>query len=85
MDISVNKVIKSLLRSKFSEWYSDELTEKFINGDDDEPLDISPARMQCIGECLFMEVIELLQDNSHIVVNGFKHAGIHQALSTYTD
>ena len=32
LDISVNKVIKSLLRSKFSDLYSDELTEKFING-----------------------------------------------------
>ena len=76
MDISVNKVIKSLLRSKFSEWYSEELSEKFINGDDDEPVDISTARMKCIGGRWLMEVIEYLQDNPHIVVNGFKHAGI---------
>ena len=50
MDISVNKIIKSLLRLKFPEWYSVELSEKFINGDDDEPIDISSARMKCIGE-----------------------------------
>ena len=31
MDISVNKAVKSFLRSKFSEWYSDELTELFTN------------------------------------------------------
>ena len=32
MDISVNKVIKSLLRLKFFEWYSDELTENLLMG-----------------------------------------------------
>ena len=85
MDIYVNKVVKSLLRSKFSEWYSDELTEIFINGDDDEPVDISSARMKCIGGRWLMEVIEHLQDNPHIVVNGFKHAGIHQALGILAD
>ena len=43
LHISVNKVIKSLLRSKLSKWYSEELSEKFINRDDDEPVDISSA------------------------------------------
>ena len=38
MDILVNKVVKSFLRSKFSEWYSDKLTELFIE-DDDEPVE----------------------------------------------
>ena len=85
MDISVNKVIKSLLRSKFSEWYSDELTEKFINRDDDELIDISSTQMKCIEERWFIEVIEHLQDNPHIVVNRFMHAGIHQALGILTD
>ena len=85
LDISVNKVIKSLLRSKFFEWYSEELSEKFINGDDDEPVDISSARMKCIGSRWFMEVIEYLQNNPHIVVNGFKHNGIHQALGMLCD
>ena len=61
------------------------MTEKFINGDDDEPVDISSARMKYIGGRWFMEVIEHLQDNPHIVVNGFKHAGIHQALGILTD
>ena len=32
-----------------------------------------------------MEVIEHLHENSHIVVNGFKHAGIHQALGILTN
>ena len=31
------------------------------------------------------KVIEHLQDNLYIVVNGFKHAGIHQALRILAD
>ena len=85
MDISVNKVVKSCLRSKFSEWYSEELSEQFINGDDDEPVDTLTARMKCVGGRWLMEVMEYLEDNPHIVVNGFKHAGIHQALGMLND
>ena len=32
-----------------------------------------------------MEVIEYLQNNPHIVVSGFKHTGIHQALGMLCD
>ena len=32
-----------------------------------------------------MEVVEHFQNNSHIVVNGFKHACIHHALGILTD
>jgi len=48
MNISVNKVVKSFLQAQFSEWYADELTEKFIDGDD-KPVDISAATMKCVG------------------------------------
>ena len=80
MDISVNKVVKSFLRAEFSEWYSDELSEKFMNGDDD-PVDISTARMKCVGGRWFLKLMEHLESNPQITVNGFKHAGIHRALS----
>jgi len=79
MDISVNKVVKSFLRAEFSEWYSDELSEKFMNGDDD-PVDISTARMKCVGGRWFLKLMEHLESNPQITVNGFKHAGIHRAL-----
>ena len=55
MDISVNKVVKSFLQAQFSEWYADELTEKFIDGDD-EPVDISTARMKCVGGQWFLKL-----------------------------
>ena len=79
LDISVNKVVKSFLRAQFSEWYADELTEKFIDSDD-EPVDISTARMKCVGGQWFLILYEHREANPQITVNGFKHAGIHQVL-----
>ena len=79
LDISVNKVMNSFLRSKFSKWYTDELTELFINGDD-TPVDMSTSRMKCIGGQWIVQAFEHLENNPHIVVHGFRHAGIFDAL-----
>jgi len=67
------------LRSKFSDWYADKLAELFIN-DDNMPADLSTARMKCIGGQWIVQAFEHLQDNPHIIVNGFRHAGIFDAL-----
>ena len=40
--------------------------------------------MKCIGPCWFVEVTKHLQDYPHTVVNGFKHARIHQVLGILT-
>lgn len=80
MDISVNKVVKSFLRSKFSEWYSHELTELFIN-DKDTVVDLSTARMKCVGGQWIVQMFEHLQENPQIIVHGFRHAGVFDALS----
>ncbi|XP_065917245.1 uncharacterized protein [Dysidea avara] len=66
-------------RSKFSEWYSDELTELFIE-DDDEPVDLSTARMKCMSVGWIVQLYEHLEDNPQIKVHGFRHAGIYDAL-----
>jgi len=82
MDISVNKVVKSFLRRNFSEWYTDELTELFIN-DDDAIVDLSTARMKCIGGKWIVDMFEYLEDNPH--VHGFRHAGVFSALGILDD
>ena len=79
MDISVNKVVKSFLRSKFSQWYSDELTELFME-DDDKPVDLSMTRMKCMSGQWLVQLYEYLEDNPQIIVHGFKHSGIYDAL-----
>ena len=79
MDISVNKVIKSLLRLKFSQWYSDELTELFMP-DDDEPVDFSTPQIKCVSGQWLVQPYEYLEDNTQIIVHGFRHAGIYDVL-----
>ena len=85
MDISINKPIKSFLRPKFSEWYSEKLSEQSVYEDDNEPVDISTARVMCIRAQWLIEVMEYLEGNPHINVNGFKHASVHQALVMLND
>ena len=81
MDISVNKVVKSF---QFSEWYSDELTELFIN-DEETIVDLSTARMKYIGGKWIVEMFEYLQDNPQIIVHGVRHAGVFNALGILDD
>ena len=44
MHISVNKVIKSFIHTRFSEWYAEQVTEQSYQGDDD-PVDLLAARI----------------------------------------
>ena len=79
MDISVNKVVKSFIRNRFSEWYTEQVTEQFYS-DDDNPVDLSAARMKCLGAQWMLQLYEDLADNPHIIVNGYRHAGVYSAL-----
>ncbi len=48
LDVSVNKAAKSFLRSEFQSWYANEINQQ--NCEDLEPVDISTARMKCVGD-----------------------------------
>ena len=80
MDISVNKVVKSFLRSKFSEWYSDELAELLDDDNNDSTVDLSMARMKSVGGKWIVQLYEYLENNPHIIVHGFRHAGFFSVL-----
>ena len=67
MDISMNKVVKSFLCSKFSSWYSDELTELFME-DDNSPADLSTPQMKCVSGQWLVQLDKYLEDNLQIVV-----------------
>ena len=84
MDISVNKVVKSFIRNKFLEWYAEQVTELFYN-DDDDPVDLSTARMKCVGAQWMVALYEHLTNNPHVIVHGFRHAGIFAALGLLDD
>ena len=64
MDISVNKVVNSLLRSEFVNWYSDQLSEQLSNNSE-ERVDLSTATMKCIGARWLVKLHEHLEQPPH--------------------
>ena len=69
MDISVNKVVKSFIHAKLSEWHAEQVTEQFYKGDDD-PVDLPATRMKCSGAWWIEALYKHLTHNPHITVNG---------------
>ena len=67
------------MRNRFSEWYAEQVTELYCNGEDD-PVDVSSAQMKCLGARWIEQTVEYLAENPHIIVSGFRHAGIYAAL-----
>lgn len=79
--------MKSFLRSKFTEWYSDELVELFDDNEDSEDttIDLSTATMKSVGGKWMVQLYDHLTDNPHIIVHGFRHAGVYIALGLLDD
>ena len=83
LDISVNKAAKSFLRSEFQQWYSNEITQQLNSmtcEDEIEPVDLSSAKMKCIGAQWLVRLFEYLSDSPSIIVNGFLAANIAQSI-----
>ena len=77
----MNNVVKPFLCSKLSQWYSDEFTKLFTE-DDDYPVDLSTPRMNCVSRQWLEQLYEFLEDNTHIIVHSYRHAGIYDALGS---
>ena len=48
-------------------------------------VDLSTARMKCVGGKWIVEMFEYLENNPQIIVHGFRHAGIFNALGILND
>ena len=48
--------------------------------DDDTTVDLSTARMKSVGGKWIVQLYEYLENNPHIIVHGFRHAGFFSAL-----
>ena len=83
LDLSVNKPFKDVLRRKFDEWYSYQVTQQ-LNGRSEEeideyelePVDLSMARMKEASATWFVEAVDYVTENPAIIVNGFVKSGI---------
>ena len=70
-------MVKFFIHNKFSEWYAEQVMELFYN--DDNPVDLSTARMKCVGAQWMVALYEHLTNNPRVIVHGFQHAGIFAA------
>ena len=82
LDLSVNKPFKDTLRSKFSEWYAHEVSKQLEAGKQVEEVQVE-MRMSVMKELSsrwFISAYDHIRSNPDIVKNGFKKAGITEAL-----
>ena len=86
MDISVNKPAKDHLRRHFSQWYLKQVLaqlEEEVSDLDEleiEPIDLSMTTMKELSAKWLVNTATHISENPHIIVNGFVHSGIAEAL-----
>ena len=89
LDVSVNKPAKDFLRRKFEEWYTEQVIKQ-LDGQDPDTFDIDPIdlRSAVVKEKSAQWLVDLahyLEENPHIIVNGFIKTGIAAALDGTID
>ncbi len=76
MDLSVNKSVKEFMRSKFRDWYSTQVQHQLDEGAEISPVDLKLSTMKPLGARWLVSLFDNLKENSSIIENGFKAAGI---------
>ena len=90
MDIAVNKPAKDFLKRKFEHWYSDEVMKQ-LQGVSDvqsaalQPVNLCMAAVKELSAHWLVEMADYIADNPQFVVNGFRRAGIPNALDGFED
>ena len=85
MDLSVNKPAKEFLRSKFSDWYSEQVCQQIDDVEDIGkvelvPVDLRLVVMRELSAQWLVEIFDYISSNPQFIVNGFEKAGIADAL-----
>ena len=76
MDLSVNKSVKEYMRSKFWDWYSMQVQHQLDEGEEISPVDLRMLTMKPLGARWLVSLYDYLKENSSILENGFKAAGL---------
>ena len=85
MDLSVNKPAKKFLRSKFGDWYSEQVHQQIDDENDIGKVELVPVDLRLvvtreISAQWLVEVFDYISSNPQFIVNGFEKAGIADAL-----
>ena len=74
LDISVNKVAKEFMRTKFCEWYVEEVQKLLDQGANEVALvDLKMSMMKPLGAHWLASLHDYITTNNSIVLNGFKY------------
>ena len=83
LDLSVNKSAKSSITSKFNTWYAEQVTEQLTRGiaAPDIKVSLKLNDMKPLHAKWICELYEEMQTKKDIIIQGFKSAGILEAVN----
>jgi len=76
LDLSVNKSAKDYLKSRFQQWYSDQIFEQHNDRTSLQPVKFPMQVMKLLGAQWMIDFYSYMQSNPDIVCSGFRVAGI---------
>ena len=79
MDLSINKTLNDFMKKEFNEWHSSVVYDT-LESDNPTPADLRMAIMKPLGVRWLLKAYKHLIINKEIIQNGFKAAGIVDAL-----
>ena len=82
LDLSVNKSVKSYLRSQFQAWYAKEICSQLQGCSEKRPVDLRLSIVKPLGAAWMVSLYDYLKSKPDIIRNGFKEAGILDCLLT---
>ena len=77
LDVSVNKSVKTTMKSLFSSWYADQVRQQIGTY---KPIDLRLSILKSLGTKWFVKTFEHVQGNPEIIKNGFGATGITDAI-----
>ena len=84
LDLSVNKPLKDEMKQHFQSWYAEEVQKQLANGTaiQDVKIDTCTSVLKPKSANWLIGSLDSLYQKAEIVINGFKKAGILDALNT---
>ena len=82
LDLSISKPAKDFIRDKFRHWYANEVSQGLQNDTKNGvvPVDMQAGVMKELGAKWLVGFYDHVRSNPNLIVNGFKEAGILEAL-----
>ena len=78
IDICINKPVKDIMKNEFHQWYSDEI---MAQGEECNAIKFPLSVVKPLGARWLMKAFDHIQSHPELIMNGFRAAGITDAIS----